>query len=393
MFFSGKCFETSLRVSLILLAALFVPFLVCAEDNDGPEHECTSWMLFPDMTGENTTILHKSRDSQSRDVVVRKESDGTGLVWLGMGKSRPFGRANTRGFCMAVNSAGLAGVMNSGEKCTDNGKDPKATTTPQILEEIIKSCRTAKDAVKMLQDFLKKGDYFHEKSGSIFFFADVREGYLVELTANFCSVQKCDTGFVARANIWHHPGIEKYAVTDYRVYILESTREYVVREALNNAFAARKKVAVADILELARKTDTPHAIITRSVCSSWTNSTSTFVVDRDYPDVLTTAYFCVGAPRHTVLLPIPICVKELPEEMTSGKLSSASYKRLKESNHRAEVPAEWLAFEKAALADYSGALAKAKELMKSGRKDEAAALLNTAFNSIWKKAKELPGLL
>ena len=36
---------------------------------------CTSWMLFPDVTGGNLVILHKNRDSQSRDVAVRKGFD------------------------------------------------------------------------------------------------------------------------------------------------------------------------------------------------------------------------------------------------------------------------------------------------------------------------------
>ena len=387
--------SASKKIRTLLCACLLsaaVPSMLCA-DEDKPTHECTSWMIFPDVTGENTTILHKSRDSQSRDVIVRKDSNADGLVWLGMGGSKAYGLRNTKGFCMAVNSAGLAGVMNGGEKCTDNSKDPKATTTPQILEEIIQKCKTAKDAVKMLQDFLKKGDYYHKESGSIFFFADVREGYLVELTANFHAVQKCDTGYVIRANIWHHPGMEKYATTDYYTHAVESAREYVVRHALNTALKTGNKVTVADILNVSRETNTHNTMIRRSVCCSWTNSNSTFVIDRDYPGVLTTAYLCVGAPRHTVLLPVPICIKEIPAEMGSGKLSNASYKRLKAMGPRTDVPAEWLAFEKAALADYAKELAKAKELLKSNRKAEAVALVNTAFNNIWDKAKKLPGLL
>ena len=346
---------------------------------------CTSWMLFPDVTGGNLVILHKNRDSQSRDVAVRKGFDKNGRVWLGMG--------GKKGFAMAVNSSGLAGVMNGGEKCTDNSKNPDGKHTPVLLEEIISTCDTAEQAVKMLEDFLKKGDYNHGESGSIFFFADTKEGYLAEFTANFFVAQKCSTGYVARANIWHHPGLAKYATTDYHTYAIESTREYVVREAINNTLAARGKVDVKDILDLSRKTDTPHPIIRRSVCCSWTNSASTFAIDREYPDVLTTAYLLVGAARHTVQLPFPICIDEIPEEFASGKVSAASYKRLNELKHTAEIPAEWLAFEKSASDEYAKSLAQAKELMKSGKKSEAVKVLNASFKNIWQKAKALPGLL
>ena len=41
-----------------------------SEEANGPGHECTSWMIFSDLTGNNTNILHKNRDALSRDIVV-----------------------------------------------------------------------------------------------------------------------------------------------------------------------------------------------------------------------------------------------------------------------------------------------------------------------------------
>ena len=137
-----------------------------------PPHECTSWVLFPDVTGENTTIVHKSRDSQSRDVTVQMSPDGESRKWIGMGS------AKGKSLCMAFNSSGLAGVMNGGEKCTDNNTDKNAKSTPQQMYEIIRSCDTASQAVDMLKDFLAKGDYWHGDAGSIFLFADKKEGYI-----------------------------------------------------------------------------------------------------------------------------------------------------------------------------------------------------------------------
>ena len=350
-----------------------------------PPHECTSWVLFPDVTGTNTTIVHKSRDSQSRDVTVQMSPDGESRKWIGMGS------AKGKSLCMAFNSSGLAGVMNGGEKCTDNNTDKNAKSTPQQMYEIIRSCDTASQAVDMLKAFLAKGDYWHGDAGSIFLFADKKEGYIVELTAHFNTTHKFDSGYAVRANVWRHPGMEKYATTPYKTYSIESTREYVVRKAFNDALAKNKQVTVQDILNLSRETETPEgAINRRSVCCSWTNSASTFVIDRDYPDVLSTAYLCVGHPRHTVMLPVPICIKQLPKELTSPEFAAKSYKRLEKFKTRHPVPQAWLDFEKQSLADYNAALKQAKEMMKNNQKEQAEKLLNDAFSRIWKQVGTLP---
>ena len=371
-----------------ILGLVLFPVVTIADDSekeDVPPHECTSWMLFPDVTGENTTILHKSRDSQQKNVTLLISPADSKRKWLGLGPS------SCSGLNMAFNTSGLAGVMNGGEKCNDNSNNPKGKNTTQIMKEIINSCDTAAQAVEMLKDFLKKEDYFHKDQGSIFFFADTKEGYVVELTAHFNCTQKCDTGYIARANLWHHPGLAKYAITDFKTYSIESTREYIVRKAFNDALAKNKKVSVQDILDLSRETETPEgAINRRSICCSWTNSTSTFVVNRDYPDVLSTAYLCIGHPRHTVMLPVPICIKEVPEELATDKFAAKSYKRLAQFKTRHPVPAAWLAFEKQSLADYSTALKQAENLLKKGDRKHAVDILNNTFKSIWKKVASLP---
>ena len=351
---------------------------------------CSSVLPLPANAGfdedeNDTVILHKSRDSKSRDVRVKKGVDKNGKVWLGMG--------GKKGYCMAFNSSGLAGVMNGGELCSDNSTNKNGKKTPELLEIIISTCNTAQEAVEMLRGFLKKGDYEHGDHGSIFFFADTKEGFLVENTAGFMAVQKCNSGYAIRANIWHLPGLEKYALTDYKTYAVESTREYAVRTALNEALASRKRITVQDCLDISRLTKTSHPIITRSVCCSWTNSCSSFELDREFPDVLSTAYMCVGSPRNTVVLPFPICIKTLPEELATVKVASASYARMGKLGYAAEMPQAWKACEKKSFDSYDKALVQAKALLKNGKKAEAVKLLNDTFNKIWQEAKNLPGLL
>ena len=57
---------------LLLVMLLAVCGINCqlAAQTDDPEleHECTSWMVFADLTKNNTNILHKNRDSKYRNI-------------------------------------------------------------------------------------------------------------------------------------------------------------------------------------------------------------------------------------------------------------------------------------------------------------------------------------
>ena len=56
-------------------------------DDDDPalEHECTSWMVFNDLTKNNTNILHKNRDSKVRNVAVFLSSEDSPRKWISLG--------------------------------------------------------------------------------------------------------------------------------------------------------------------------------------------------------------------------------------------------------------------------------------------------------------------
>ena len=71
------------------------------------DHECTSWMVFNDLTGNNSNILHKNRDSKVKNVGVVLSPEDSARKWIALGSN---GNPN-----MGINISGLAGVMNSGE--------------------------------------------------------------------------------------------------------------------------------------------------------------------------------------------------------------------------------------------------------------------------------------
>ena len=376
------------KMFFVIAGAVFCLFSAIAED--GPSHECTSWMIFSDLTKNNTNILHKSRDSSSKNVTVLSSPAGAARKWIGLGSAKD----NKIYVNMGMNVSGLAGVMNSGEKCIDNGKNKNAKTTPEILRHILENCDTAAQAVSELKKLLKAKDYWHKGSGSIFFFCDTKEGYICENTANFISVQRYEEKYALRANSWHNPGMEFWAANTPQAYINNSIRQFIVLTELNKAYRTRGKITVQDSLNLTRIHETPKndMNLTRSICFKHTNSSSSFVIDRSYPDVLSTGWLCVGPPRNTVCIPVPVCVEKLDPEIAGLDFYSAARKDFDKRGFASPLPEKFTAFEKKAFEQYGKALKLAEILLKKGQKAQAVKVLNTQAAQIWKEAAKVLGI-
>ena len=344
-----------------------------------PDHECTSWMVFADLTGNGTHVLHKNRDSPARHIAVKQSAPGAPRRWIGL--------SNKESPCMGMNEKGLAGAMNSGETCVDPPDNPAGKSTPQILQTVLENCDTAAEAVKKLRQLIRAGDYSHGKRGSIFFFLDPREGYICETTAKVCTVQRYREGYAFRANVWRNPGMAQLSRNTPMEYLDSCGRESVVRAALNGALERKQRIGLADILALARE-DKPEkdSPLERSIFSKTTNSAATLVIHREFPTVLSTMYALVGQPRHTLYLPIPLCAETLDCRLTEPVWSDAARARFETLGLHSEIPAEWIAFEKKSMADYEKASAKALELLRKGDEAQAVRTLTSAAGKIWREA-------
>lgn len=366
-------------IPLFALAALVSPLF--AWENEEVEHECTSWMVFSDFTKNNTHILHKNRDSKEQRVAAYISPAGAKRKWIAIG---------TVSTNSGVNSSGLAGAMNSGEKTPDapNAKDKKST--PALLRVLLDSCDTAAQAVKKLEELVKSGDYYHGDSGSTFFLMDTKEGYICEFTTKFFTAQRFTNAYAFRANIWQNPGMASRARGTYKSYLHSSARAYIAFSGLNAALDKEGKITVPAIAELSRVCKLPSGNYPdRAVCGKSTNSASTIEIDLQYPDVLSNIYAAIGNPRNTVFLPIPICAEKLLPSMGTYAWSAASYKRGDKVGFAAPIPAEWLKFEADSRAVYSAAKEKARKLLDSGKRAEAVKLLNNTAYMVWEKAEAL----
>ena len=382
-----------MKIAGVFSAALAIAAAFGAETgrSTGPDHECTSWIVFSDLTEDGSNILHKNRDSISRRVIVMRSADSSPRKWIGMGS-----RGRIDYLCMGLNASGLAGVMNSGEPTHENTIDLKwkGRGTGALLQDILENCDTAAQAAERLRSFIDRKDYCEEeKQGSIFLFVDADEGYVVEITAGSCSARRYDRGYVLRANIWRNPGMPQLAESNWKRFLGNSIREYAVMSALNRILDKKGKLGVADMLSVARDCEAPkRAPLVRRVCYKFTNSASTLVVDREFPDVLSAGYLTIGPPRHTVCVPIPVCAEKFDRRMTDASWSGAAWARFDKFGYDAPMPKEYLEFEEKSRAEYEAKRSEARKLLKAGKRAEAVALLNASAAKICEAAAKLLGI-
>ena len=201
------------------------------------EHECTSWMVFNDLTKNNTNILHKNRDATSEKISVMISPAGAKRRWIFLGSNS----ANS-----GMNSSGLASVVNSGELCPDPAEDKTKKTTPALVRDVLENCDTAAQAVERLRTLVTAGDYNHGKKGSIFFFMDTKEAYICELTIKVFTAQRYDRGYAVRANIWQNPGMQAHSRNTIKGYLNSSARAYIAYSNLNKALEKNGRISVQD---------------------------------------------------------------------------------------------------------------------------------------------------
>ena len=388
---------------LFLLAAVCTALFIAL--NPLNIHGCTSWIIMHDMTANGTNIVHKNRDATPKNVAVYLSPASSPRKWIGSG--------NNGGVYMGMNSSGLGVIMNNGEAYVNvrNSTAKNRKTTPIIIRECLEQCDTAAQAVEYFKKVITDKLYYHpSKVGAIYLICDRNEGYVCEFTDSRISVQKYTEGFTVRANIWQNPGMYQLARNSVKKYLNSSTRAFIALAGLNQIIDKNGKIAMLDIFTLSRhcampdnspaeqtaakKESNTDVLSTlygtkRSICFKYTNSISSFEIDRRYPDVLSTMYTTIGHPRHTVYVPVPVCVEKILPSMGNLKWSAAAFKRLDKLKLETPIPAEWTKFEKDSMAVYQKAQSDARKLLNAGKRAEAVKLVNSTAEKIWKDAVKL----
>ena len=347
-----------------------------------PPHECTSWIIMPELTDSKQLILHKNRDSSSRYLTAERVSVPGKYSWIGNCNFGSFGTTS------GINECALAVAMNSGPRSA--GVSPMGMGTTIIARILLEQCANAAEAVELLEKIVRAKAYCHGKSGSTWFIADPEKAFLVEQD-NICfKAVEVTSGLALRANAWHLPETIIHSQNTPAQIVGNSRREYAVRDALvNNILGKKKKITLPDVLKVSRINKFPEDPKCYPLCGAATITGTSFVIDREFPRELSYFVSTFGPPRHGFYLPLPLTLKELPLTLRNGSWSNPLFLRKKAKKNPDIKKLE--SIEAVMLKNHLNAVNEARKLLRAGggsAKNKAAALLEKAFSENMKLAEK-----
>ena len=342
-----------------------------------PAHECTSWITMDNMTGGKEIIMHKNRDSKVRPITIQRRAIPGKHAWIGSGSCYSF--YPTQG----INDRGVVVMMNSGDAHPESENSQYGLSTGIICRILLEECGTAEEAVALLGKIVAANAYTHVECGSIWFIGDYKNVYITEQNARKIVTKPVNSGFIARANAFHYPETQISSLRDFKSLLAHSRREFVVRDYLvNKQWRQNGVITALDNAAASRIDKFEDEANVYPPCGRRTISGSTFVIDKEYPEFLSTAYLALSSPASSCYLPVPLTLQDVPEEICNGSYSNRSFELMDKKQHL--LPADKLAvLEKRLYERHAAAVEKARVLLRTSTshtvKNDAAKLLNDTF--------------
>lgn len=278
-----------------------------------PILECTSWVVMPDSAARGRMLLHKNRDSNSRQLQawVIRETPGR-RKWCGVVEAPDALPLS------GMNADGVAGVMNCGELCTE--RSAIGFSSRALLRVVLERCGSAREAVELIVETVKSGLYAHGKSGSIFMFADGKAAFVVECTAAHAVWGEVPFGIEVRSNSWHLPGLHIYSRPWVSEAITASSFNRRCR-ALRELQLRAPHITIADSRALAREQRPLPELPGTAICAEVTKFGVTFELDgrASFASVM------CGAPECAPAVPLSPVSSGVPDAFADGTFSRESF--------------------------------------------------------------------
>ena len=274
-------------------------------------------------------------------------------------------------------------MMNSGDAHPEAENSQYGLSTGIIARILLEECGTAQEAVALLEKIIAANAYTHVECGSIWFIGDAKNVYITEHNARNWCTKAVNSGFIARANAFHYPEMQIYSLRNYNSLIAHSRREFAVRDYLvNTQWRNNGVITPLDIAASSRINKVDGDPKCYPPCGRSTISGNTFVIDKEYPEYLSSAYMTLSSPASSCYLPVPMCLQNIPEEISNGAYSTRSFNLM--DKKQPLLPADKLAaLEKRLYERHAAAVEKARTLLRTSTKHtlqaDVAKILNDAF--------------
>lgn len=336
---------------------------------------CTSWLLHRQNTRSGRMILQKCRDSFPGRLDADIRVAPNGWRWMRIGSNEHYPN-------FGMNEKGVAITMNDGDQTAIKhpGKGRAGMSAAITIRMVVTNCATAEEAVEMIlavgRNGLKLG------SNASYLIADPKNAYLIDLAHEYAEVKRITGGSIVISNTWHLPGGEEISTKSLSFGRGDRAREANTRMALQKS-QKDGKYTVRGCFDVSRL---PCGKLLRDkfpyrVGKGGGNSLgcSCFELDAEFPAYLSYAYVALGPQQHTIFLPVPMSLGQLPDKLRDGSWAMLAYDLRAKVGMNPKYLAEFSALEDKFLAEIEANRVKARELLKAGRNAEAAKLLNDAF--------------
>ena len=336
---------------------------------------CTSFAVLPGVSETGRMLLHKCRDRKKFGTLTANICSGeNGIRWIQIGSNG--------GATFALNDRGVAMTSNTGNLLAGRLVPAKRRKTRSwSFDRIIAASPTAEAGIPMIEENGRN-------PGGIYMIADTKRAFLVETGAGYGEHMEIPGGLLVVANEMHLPGIEERSAATAERVVFQRAREANTRAALKKTRNKDGKYTRRGMFAVSRlcggSTAKNQQIFRKSSISA-----VCFELDDEFPAQLSVAYIALGPQRHTVYLPCPIALRQLPESFRDGSWAKRSREFRKKLGDRHRYLPRIVALEDKLLTDFDRTREEARELLRAGKRTEAENLLNSVFARHFAAAEKL----
>jgi dipeptidase len=356
-----------------------------------PARACTSWVILPEASRSGNMIIQKVLDNPYSPLDADFRVAPNGWRWLRIGR---YG-----GPSVAINEKGVAITTNTGDHWSPAARkldDERHWFDSFGLEwQVVKNCATAEEGVEALKNLARNGLFNYSRGrsnmGTNVLVADAKRAFALELATGYCEAAELTCGMHVIANAWRLPGGESISISSMTDTITNRTRDACARKALQEGMIDGKYTLrgcfAASRMVRGRKYAERYVFVPGSrKARNMSLLSGCFEIDAEFPACLSCAYTALGPPRHTVFLPIPMAVRQLPDKMRDGRWAQMAFDHQEAFGPEHGDLRKIVELEDRFLTEFAATREEARRLLKAGKKDEAVKLLNNTFERHYAEA-------
>jgi len=340
---------------------------------------CTTWVVHSTAAKSGRMTVNKCRDLEKKPVKLSIHRSPRGWRWISLADVSSYG----------MNEKGVVVTCNDGDAMTiHHPRGERAQMNSyRLLRQVLDECDNAYDGAMMIRTHgrnCRRPSYWEH--GATLLVADPNHVFIVDVGPGYGEMREITSGMIVYSNKMHLPGNEFVTNGKLGAFVSDRARESNTRKVMAQ-YREDGKFTLNGIIRTSRaKCGQKHK--DKHPFRSNTQGDTCFEIDAEFPAYLTTAYTSIGPQRHTVFLPLPMAVLELPEDLRSGEWSKRVLKFRERAGDEHPNVDKLYEFEAKIIPEYEAVREKARELLRAGKTEEAVKLLNECFQRQYKAAKE-----